>query len=159
MTSFAQKAAPMTLTREIVFDEFLPHAPETIWKTLTSGALMSRWMMEPTGFAPVPGTHFTFQTTPAGAWDGIIHCEVLDVVPNERLAFAWRGGHESNVGYGSRLETVVSFALMQVGGGTRLHFVHSGFVLPGNQTAYANMSEGWKTVIGRIRTVSDDQMH
>lgn len=29
-------------TQEIVVDEVFPHAPETIWKTLTSGELMGR---------------------------------------------------------------------------------------------------------------------
>ena len=83
-------------TQDIVVDEVFPHAPETIWKTLTTGALMARWLMEPRGFAPVQGTRFTYQTKPAGAWDGTIHCEVLEVVPNERFVYAWRGGHESN---------------------------------------------------------------
>ena len=58
------------VTQDIVVDEVLPHAPETIWKALTSSALIARWIMEPSGFAPVEGTSFTFRTTPAGAWDG-----------------------------------------------------------------------------------------
>ena len=98
-------------TQDIVVDEVFPHAPETIWKTLTSGELIGRWMMAPTGFEPVEGKHFTFQTRPAGAWDGIIHCQVLEVVPNKRLAYAWKGGHEGNVGYGSQLDTVVTWTL------------------------------------------------
>ncbi|GAH39864.1 unnamed protein product, partial [marine sediment metagenome] len=121
-------------------DEVFPHAPETIWKALTNGELIARWMMSPTGFAPVEGMRFTFQTTPAGAWDGTIHCQVLHVVQNERFAYAWRGGHESNAGYGSPLDTVVTFTLTKVQGGTRLRLVHSGFVLPTNDTAFKNMS-------------------
>jgi uncharacterized protein YndB with AHSA1/START domain len=134
-------------TQDIVVDEVFPHAPETIWKTLTSGELMARWLMEPRGFAAVPGTHFTYQTKPAGAWDGTIHCEVLEVVPNERFVYAWKGGHESNVGYGSRLDTVVTFTLAKVPEGTRLKLVHSGFVTPTNDTAFQNMSEGWRKVV------------
>ena len=53
-------------TQEIVVDEAFPHAPETIWKTLTTGELIGRWMMAPTGFEPVKGKRFTFQTRPAG---------------------------------------------------------------------------------------------
>ncbi len=79
-------------TQEIVVDQVFPHAPETIWKTLTNGELMSRWIMAPTGFEPVEGKHFTFQTKPAGAWDGTIHCQVLEVKRNERLTYAWKGG-------------------------------------------------------------------
>ena len=56
--------------QDIVVDEVFPHAPETIWKTLTTGELIGRWlMMTPTGFEPVKGKYFTFQTTSAGAWD------------------------------------------------------------------------------------------
>ena len=73
-------------TQDIVVDEILPHAPEAIWRALTSSKLIARWIMEPTGFAPIEGTRFTFKTTPAGAWDGTIRCEVLEVIPNECLA-------------------------------------------------------------------------
>jgi uncharacterized protein YndB with AHSA1/START domain len=137
-------------TQDIVVDEVFPHAPETIWKTLTTGALIARWLMEPRGFAPVQGTRFTYQTKPAGAWDGTIHCEVLEVVPNERFVYAWKGGHESNNGYGSRLDTVVAFTLTKVPEGTRLKLVHSGFVTPINDTAFQNMSDGWRKVIPNL---------
>ncbi|UFZ04662.1 SRPBCC domain-containing protein [Bradyrhizobium ontarionense] len=144
-------------TQAIVVDDIFPHAPEVIWKALTSGELIGRWLMAPTGFAPVVGTHFTFQTTPAGAWDGTIHCEVLEVVSNERLSYAWRGGHEGNVGYGAPLETVVTFSLSRTDTGTRLRLVHSGFVLPNNDTAYRKMSEGWKKVVANLDRVAAEQ--
>jgi uncharacterized protein YndB with AHSA1/START domain len=150
--------APKLALQDIVVDEVFPHARETIWKTLTTGTLIARWIaMAPTGFAPVKGTRFTFQTKPAGAWDGVIHCEVLEAIPNERLAFSWKSGHEGNVGYGSRLETVVTFTLSRVENGTRLRLVHSGFALPKNDTAFRNMSEGWKQVVPRIGTITDEQ--
>jgi uncharacterized protein YndB with AHSA1/START domain len=44
-----------TATQDIVVEEVLPHAPETIWKTLTTGELIGRWLMKPTGFEPVKG--------------------------------------------------------------------------------------------------------
>jgi uncharacterized protein YndB with AHSA1/START domain len=144
--------------RDIIVDEVFPHAPETIWKALTTGDLIARWMMAPTGFAPVAGTRFTFQTTPAGAWDGVIRCEVLEAVPNERLVYAWRGGHEANVGYGSRLDTVVTITLSRANGGTRLRLVHSGFVAPRNDTAFENMSQGWKKILPRLTAVADEQV-
>ena len=150
-------AAPKADTQDIVVDEVFPHAPETIWKTLTTGELIGRWlMMTPTGFEPVKGKHFTFQTTPAGGWDGVIHCQVFEVMPNERLVYAWKGGHDGNVGYGSRLDTVVTWTLTKVDGGTRLRLVHSGFVTPKNDTAYDNMSGGWKKVIRRIDSIAGE---
>jgi len=143
-------------TQSIVVDEVFPHAPEAIWKVLTTGDLIGKWLMVPTGFQPVTGNRFTFQTTPAGAWDGVIHCEVLEVVPVERLAFAWRGGHESNAGYGSRLDTVVTFTVSRTPDGARLRVVHSGFVPEKNDHAFKIMGEGWKKVVHTVGTMSAD---
>jgi uncharacterized protein YndB with AHSA1/START domain len=144
-------------TQHIVVDDVFPHAPETIWKTLTDGELMGRWLgMTPTGFEPVKGKRFTYQTTAAGAWDGVIHCEVLEVIPNQRLAYSWRGGHEGNTGYGSRLDTVVTFTLSRAENGTRLSLVHSGFVLPQNEIAFTNMGGGWKKVVPRIGALAGE---
>jgi uncharacterized protein YndB with AHSA1/START domain len=143
-------ASPKPDMQDIVVDEIFPHVPETIWKTLTTGELISRWMMAPTGFEPVKGKRFTFQTKPAGAWDGSIHCQVLEVIPNERLVYAWKGGHEGNVGYGSPLDTVVTWSLSRVENGTRLRLVHSGFVTPKNDSALKTMGEGWKKVVHNI---------
>ena len=149
-----------TATRDIVVEEVLPHAPETIWKTLTTGELIDRWLlMKCTGFEPVEGTRFTLQTTPAGAWDGVIHCEVLEVMRNERLSYSWQGGHDGNAEYGSRLDTVVTWTLAKVEGGTRLRVVHSGFVLPKNVTAFRNLSDGWKKVVGQIGVISGGRAH
>ena len=150
-------AALKSDTQDIVVDEVFPHAPETIWKTLTTGELIGRWMMPPTGFEPVKGKHFTFQTTPAGAWDGVIHCQVLEVMPNERFVYAWKGGHEGNVGYGSRLDTVVTWTLSRVQTGTRVRLVHSGFITPKNDTAFRNMSGGWKKVVQNLGDIAGEQ--
>jgi len=151
-------AASKSGTQDIVVDEVFPHAPETIWKTLTSGELIGRWLlMAPTGFEPVKGKHFTFQTKPAGAWDGVIHCQVLEAVPNERLAYAWKGGHEGNVGYGSRLDTVVTWILSRVENGTRLRLVHSGFETPKNDSAFKSMGEGWKKVVKSVGAIAGEQ--
>jgi uncharacterized protein YndB with AHSA1/START domain len=146
-------------TQDIVVEEIFPHAPETIWKTLTTGELVGRWLgMKPTGFAAVKGTRFTFQTTPAHAWDGIIHCEVLDVRRNERLSYSWQSGHESNAQqYGSLLDTIVTWTLTKVGGATRVRLVHSGFVIPRNDSAFRTMSGGWKKVVGRVGAMSGEQ--
>ena len=148
-------AALNSHTRNIIVDEVFPHAPETIWKTLTASDLVGRWLgMTPMGFAASKGTRFIFQTTAAGAWDGVIQCEVLEAIQNERFAFAWKGGHEGNAGYGSLLDTVVTFTLEKVEGGTRLRLVHSGFVTPRNDSAYQNMSGGWKKVVPRIGAIA-----
>ncbi|MDV6330054.1 SRPBCC domain-containing protein [Asticcacaulis sp. 201] len=140
----------MTDTQMIVVDEVFPHTAEVIWQALTSGELMARWMMPPSGFQAVEGNRFTFKTTPAGAWDGIIHCQVLELVPPTRFAYSWKGGDDGNIGYGSKLDTVVTWSLMPGEGGTRVRLVHSGFILPKNETALNNMGEGWKKILPRL---------
>lgn len=149
-------AAPKIDTQQIAVDEVLPHAPETIWRTLTTGELIGRWLMAPAGFEPVQGKRFTFQTKPEGAWDGVIHCEVLEAIPNQRLAYAWKSGDEGNVGYGSPLDTVVTWTLTPVDGGTRLRLVHSGFVTPKNDSAFNSMSGAWPKVVLSVGDIAGE---
>jgi uncharacterized protein YndB with AHSA1/START domain len=145
------------MKQDIVVEEVFPHAPETLWKALTTSDLIGRWLMAPTGFEAVKGKRFTFQTKPAGEWDGTIHCQVLEVVPCERLVYEWKGGHESNAGYGSPLDTVVTWTLARVGNGTRLRLVHSGFVTPKNDSALNTMGEGWKKVVPNIGAIAGEE--
>jgi uncharacterized protein YndB with AHSA1/START domain len=137
-------------TQDIVIDEVFPHAAEAIWKTLTNAELIGRWLMAPTGFEPIEGKDFTYQTTPGGAWDGVIHCRVIKVTPNRSLSYKWKGGHEANTGYGAPLDTIVTWTLTPVDGGTRVQLVHAGFVTPRNDHAYKTMGEGWAKVVRRL---------
>lgn len=143
-------------TKDIVVEEVFPHAPGTIWKTLTTGRLIGRWLMAPTGFEPVQGNRFTFQTRPGGAWDGVIHCQVLEVVANERLAYSWKGGHEGNTGYGSPLDTVVTWTLSRTATGTCVRLVHAGFIVPRNASALETMGSGWKKVVPSLGGIADE---
>ena len=54
-------------TQDIVVDEVFPHAPETIRKALTTASSSAAGQKKEaaTGFEPVEGKRFTFQTTPA----------------------------------------------------------------------------------------------
>ncbi len=144
-------------THAIIVDEIYPHAPQIIWKALTNGALIERWiMMVPTGFAAVAGKEFTFKTTPAGAWDGFIRCKVLEAVANEKLVYSWKSGDAANEGYGAPLDTIVTWTLAPSKSGTRLKLVHSGFVLPRNEGAYRNMGEGWRRIVKTIDTIATE---
>src|SRR5258708_17971551 len=158
MNDAALKSDTQDIVQDIVVDEVFPHAPETIWKTLTTGELIARWLLMPTtGFEPVKGKRFTFQTKPAGAWDGVIHCQVLEVIANERFAYSWRGGHEGNAGYGAPLDTVVTWTLSRAANSTRVRLVHAGFVVPRNESALETMGNGWKKVVPSIGDIADEQ--
>jgi uncharacterized protein YndB with AHSA1/START domain len=146
-------AAVMTNRQEIVVDEVFPHAPETIWKVLTTGEMLDRWLMKSNGFQAVTGTHFELPTKPDGEWDGIIRCHVLEVIPNQRLVYSWKSGHQSATGYVPRLDTVVTWTLTRHDGGTRLRLVHSGFELPRNVSVFQNIGKGWPIVIGKLMAI------
>src|SRR5260221_5450656 len=88
-------------TREIVVEANLPHAPEAIWKALTTGELIGRWLqMTPTGFEAVKGKQFTYQTKAAGGWDGVIHCRCWRGFRTQASANSWKAGTRRTSGYG-----------------------------------------------------------
>src|SRR5262249_57328225 len=120
--------------RDIVVEGVLPHAPEIVWKALTSAELIGRWLM-PNDFAAEVGRRFTFRTRPIGDWDGVVHCEVIELVPQRKLVYSWKGGSRTNTKYGSSLDTVVTWTLNPVAVGPHLRVVHSGVPLPANTFA------------------------
>ncbi|MFE9690773.1 SRPBCC domain-containing protein [Micromonospora sp. NPDC005806] len=91
----------MTERAAVEVDQFLAHPPAKVWRALTDSDLLARWLM-PNDFRPLPGHRFTFRTTPrpGQGFDGIVHCEVLELDEPHRLRWAWRGG---------RLDTVVTW--------------------------------------------------
>lgn len=151
------EASTAVETADITVEEVFPHAPALIWKALTTRELIARWIKDPSGFELVVGNRFTYQTTPGGAWDGVIHCEVLEVIPNERFVYSWKGGHPDNIGYGAPLDSIVTFTLTAAPGGTRVKMVHSGFVMPKNESAYTNMSGGWTRVVHAMGDIAGEQ--
>jgi uncharacterized protein YndB with AHSA1/START domain len=136
-------------THTITVEKTLPYPPEKIWRTLTRSELIAKWLM-PNDFEPVVGYRFTFQARPAGDWDGIVQCEVLQCEPPQLLRYSWAGGSDSNPAYGSRLNSEVTWTLTKVDGGTHLKMVHGGFAFPGNRFAFDAMSSGWGRVMDSI---------
>jgi uncharacterized protein YndB with AHSA1/START domain len=124
-------------SKSICVEYDLPFPPAKVWRLLTEADLLSGWLMV-NDIRPVVGHAFTFKAQPMPGWDGIVHCEVLEVVPHERLRYSWRGGAE-----GARLDSTVTWTLSASATGTRLALEHSGFV-PVNAFAFDVMSKGWR---------------
>jgi len=142
-------------TQAIVVEKLLPYPPETIWRTLTTSELISKWLM-PNDFAAIVGHRFTFRSKPMGDWDGVVHCEVLVCEPPRLLSYSWKGGSDSNPAYGSRLDSQVTWTLTPAEGGTHLHMIHDGFEFPGNKLAFDMMSPGWARIMDAIARVTAD---
>jgi uncharacterized protein YndB with AHSA1/START domain len=145
---------PTLQSNEIAIDEVFPHAPSTIWRALTSGGLIERWLMGVHGFEPKLGNKFYFQTTPVDDWDGKIKCEILELVAERRLVYTWRSGVETANGYVPRLDTLVTWTLSPHDLGTRLQLVHSGFVLPKNESNYKAITNGWPRIITKLIAIA-----
>ncbi|HEX6536448.1 MAG TPA: SRPBCC domain-containing protein [Gemmatimonadaceae bacterium] len=139
-------------TKSIIVERVLPHPREKIWRALTESALIDEWLMQ-NDFRPVPGHRFTFQAQPMGDWNGIVDCEVLEVTPPERLRYSWRGGSRTNPVHGTALDSVVTWTLTPVAGGTLVRMVHDGF-RPENEMGYQAMSNGWPRVLDRLDRIA-----
>ncbi|MGO9544227.1 MAG: SRPBCC family protein [Rhodomicrobium sp.] len=131
--------------RHIAIEAILPNDPETVWKALTAPEPIARRLM-PNDFEATLGNCFKPQAKPMGEWDGVVECEVLEILPHRKLAYSWKGGSDANPKYGARLDSIVTWILTPVEGGTRLRLVHSGFRSPSNDFAFEVMSAGWGRV-------------
>ncbi|NUW39223.1 SRPBCC family protein [Nonomuraea rhodomycinica] len=133
--------------RSIHLDQFLAHPPAKVWRAITDPGLMARWLM-PNDFKPVVGHRFTYTTKPMEAvgFDGIVRCEVLEVVRERLLRISWRGGRNA--------DWTVTWRLEPEGTGTRLFLDHEGFD-PDDATQQLSrriMGSGWRS--GHFRAIA-----
>jgi uncharacterized protein YndB with AHSA1/START domain len=140
---------PSKATIQVQYD--LPDPPTKVWRALTEPDLLSRWLM-PTDIRAEAGHRFTFRSEPRPGWDGIVYCEVLEVIPQERLVYSWRSGSSGQEG-GHELNTIITWTLVPTSqGGTRLLLEHSGF--EPEAFAFKAMSQGWSgKIAGRMSGV------
>ena len=134
------------MSRSVIVERDLKHPPHKVWRALTEGALIEDWLMK-NDFVAVAGHRFQFRTDPLPHWDGIVHGEVLEVEPEEKLAYRWdaAGG----------LRTVVTWTLEPAGTGTRLRMEQSGFA-PDQDNNYRGAQYGWQKYLGSLEVTLGD---
>lgn len=130
------------MQRNIVHHFTYLHPPEVVWEYLTDAGKLAQWLM-PNDIKPVMGHKFRFQSKPMPrfGFDGIVHCEVLEVITNKRLVYTWKGG---------MLDTVVVWTLAATAEGTVLTLEHRGFKGLKNMLPYLIMSGGWAKIGKRL---------
>ena len=141
-----------TLTKAIVVEQTFPHAPEKVWRALTTPELIAKWLMQ-NDFAPRVGHRFNFRSTPIpNAWNGVTDCEVLVIDEPRRLVYSWNAsGEEADGG----LKSVVTWTLTAVDGGTHVRMEHSGF-RPQDEMGRQAMGGGWPRIVARLGEVAGE---
>jgi uncharacterized protein YndB with AHSA1/START domain len=128
------------MTRAIHVETTYDQAPELVWAALTTPEAMAIWLM-PNNFKLQVGHRFQFRTKPAPGFDGIVQCEVLEIVPLRKLVYSWVGGG---------VNTQVRWTLAPEGAGTRLTLDHEGFSGLRGFFVSSILGKGWRSKILRV---------
>jgi uncharacterized protein YndB with AHSA1/START domain len=120
----------------ISFELDLKHAPEKVWRALTTPELLAEWLLPVTGFRLDPGAAFVLRTQAYPGWDGTVSCKMLEIEAQRKLSYSW------DVPF---LSTVVTFTLTPSASGTRLQIVQSGFK-PDQKQEFGGARYGWRVM-------------
>lgn len=125
------------MTRSVHVEVTYDHPLESVWAALTTREAIALWLM-PNDFELRVGHRFQFNTKPAPGFDGIVRCEVLEIVPLQRLVYSWVGGG---------VDTQVTWTLTPDGSGTRLTLEHAGFRGLRGLLVSSILGKGWRSKI------------
>lgn len=125
----------MTETRSVTVEREFPHPPARLWRALTQPHLIADWLMS-NDFVPAVGHRFNL----SGEWGGTLDCEVLEIEPEETLAYTWNHVHADPQ---FDLRSTVTFTLTPTPAGTLLRIEQAGF-RPDQQRASGGAKYGWK---------------
>jgi len=135
------------MKRDLRIKWFFPYPPEEVWECLTNPELVNTWLMK-NDFKPVVGHQFQFHSKPIPkmGWDGIVYCEVLEILPQQKLVYSWKGGPRPGV---IGLDTLLTWTLTPVKNGTEMVLEHTGFSGMKNIIASIFMENGWKKGVAK----------
>lgn len=135
------------MTRTIIHKWYYEHDINTVWEYLTKSDLIAQWLMD-NDFKPIVGHEFTFKTQPKikFGFDGTVYGKVLEIVPQKKLVYSWKGGASGK----TSLDTIVTWTLTEKNGGTELLLEHSGFKGVKNYLPYFIMGKGWQKIVKRL---------
>jgi uncharacterized protein YndB with AHSA1/START domain len=131
------------MARDINIETYLPDPPEVVWQALTDPEALSEWLMPVEGFSPVVGCRFRLTAKPMPGWDGVVHCEVLDVDHGRLLSYSWQGTR-------MKRSTTVTWTLAAANdGGTLLRLDHVGFAGVSGSILRLMHRGGWRKFVLR----------
>jgi uncharacterized protein YndB with AHSA1/START domain len=128
------------MRRDLRFVVEYRHTPEKVWNALTDSSAIAVWLMQ-NDFSPRVGHHFKLRAKPMPGWDGVVHCEVLELEPPRRMVWSWKSN--------APLDTKVVFTLEPTRAGTRLQLDHMGFRGLKGVMISAILGSGWKGILNQ----------
>lgn len=116
---------------------------ERVWNAITDKSQMREWYFDIPDFAPEPHTEFAFY---AGSEEDQYHhhCEVLEVVPQQKLKHTWAYPEIS------KDKTLVKWELQPDGDGTMVTLTHKGlenFDHLGKDFQHESFENGWNEIV------------
>ena len=138
------------MKRDIKLQWFYPYPIETIWECLTEPEILKQWSPMK-DFKPEIGFECQTIQPPRRAqnWDGIMYLKILEIVPQQRLSYSFKGGPSPGV---VTLDTIVTWILIPKDGGTELQLEHTGFTGAKNFFTSFIMEMGWKKIVNKKLT-------
>ena len=134
----------------VIRKEIEINAPiETVWRYLEDQDLLAAWLMR-NDFKPEVGREFRFYKQPAGNWNGILDCKLVELEAPRRMAFTWNA---NSIG----VDTLVSIDLEEVDGGTRLILLHTNWdgAVGDLEQHMASHGDGWDSHLGVLQSSFD----
>jgi len=124
---------------------FFTKSPKEVWEYLTKPDLIEQWLMK-SDFQPVAGHkfRFTFEPKENSRYEGIVYCEVLEVIPFTKLSYSWNGSTNDQK---RKFSSVVMWTLVPKENGTELQLQHSGLTFLED---ILNHTNGWKVCLARF---------
>jgi len=124
---------------------FFTKSPKEVWEYLTKPDLIEQWLMK-SDFQPVAGHkfRFTFEPKENSRYEGIVYCEVLEVIPFTKLSYSWYGSTNDRK---RKFSSVVMWTLVPKENGTELQLQHSGLTFLED---ILNHTNGWKVCLARF---------
>jgi uncharacterized protein YndB with AHSA1/START domain len=128
-----------TIERELTFEQ----PREVVWAAITEPDQIARWFGTGAELELRPGAEGSFSWESLGVKTKIT-VEAVD--PPRRFAYRWEPGGVDKGGP----TTLVEFTLEELGGGTRLRLVESGFEQFGPEARHGN-EHGWDEELGELQ--------
>ena len=125
---------------EITLSQFYPVSKEKLWDYLTNDELIGLWLMPTENFLLERGRQFTFKSRPSKYWNGCFINTVMDFEVNSFLSYKC-------VCEALKLDTVITWKLIDKKEGTKLSLIHSGFRFFGDFFTRISLTGSWEKMM------------